>query len=206
MLGVGFALEGIVEVGALVFAEEEDVEACAEVGGDEEGAPALGLADVDVFVVAGPVEGLLVAAEDDVAKGHGGCAAGEEGGASEEEGDQAAVDLDDAADDAGFSAGEAGGQEKWEAQGGGGGSPGVGQEALWPAENWEGKGQGPIIIGISTAMVQKWWMDGRNVGADPSGGGCCGDRSGGTAAGVLRMGDSGHPCATWHPTGCPQAI
>jgi len=88
------------------------------------------LADVDAFVGAGEVEGELVAAEDDVAEGHGGCAAGEEGAILEKKGGQAAVDFKDAVDDACTAAGEEGGVEEEEAEEGGGGRPEVEEKTL----------------------------------------------------------------------------
>lgn len=74
----------VVEVG--ILAAEEGDEAGDGVGGEEEWAPGLALGDVDALVGAGAVEGGLVAAEDDVAEGHGRSAAGEERAVSEEEG------------------------------------------------------------------------------------------------------------------------
>lgn len=121
---VGLAFEGVVAVG--VFAAEEEVEAGEEVGGEEEGAPAFALADVDAFVGAGEVEGVAVLAEDDVAEGHGGGAAFEEGEVTEEEADEAAVDFEDAVDDLGAAAGEEGEGEEEEADEGRGEGPEVG--------------------------------------------------------------------------------
>jgi hypothetical protein len=116
----------IVQVG--VLAAQEGQRAGDAVRGEEERAPGLALADVDALVGAGVVEGGLVAAEDDVAEGHGGSAVGEEGAVFEEKGGEAAVDFEDAAVDAGAAAGEEGGMEEEEAEEGGGGGPEVEEE------------------------------------------------------------------------------
>jgi hypothetical protein len=57
------------------------------------------LADVDALVGAGEVEQARIAAEDDVAEGHGGGAAAEQGAVSEEQRDEPAVQLQDAVHD-----------------------------------------------------------------------------------------------------------
>jgi len=110
------------------LAAQEGEGAGDAVGGKEEWAPGFALADVDALVGAGEVERMLVAAEDDVAEGHGGCAAGEEGAILEKKGGQAAVDFQDAMDGAGAAAGEEGGVEEEEAEEGGGGGPNVEEE------------------------------------------------------------------------------
>src|SRR6266513_1120621 len=101
---VRFALEWVVHVGAAT-AEEGD-QGCDEVGGDEEGSPAFGLFDVDALVGASCVEEVTVAAEDNVAEGHGAGAAAEEGAVLEDPGNDAAVDFQDAVDALGAAAGE----------------------------------------------------------------------------------------------------
>ena|SRR5687768_13049143 len=123
---VGFAFEGVVAVG--VFAAEEHPQTREEVGGEEEGAPAFALADVDAFVGAGEVEGVAVLAEDDVAEGHGGGAAFQQGEVAEEEADEPTVDFEDAVDDLGAATGEEGEGEEEEADEGRGEGPEVGEE------------------------------------------------------------------------------
>ena len=123
-VAVGFAFEGVVAVG--VFSQKEEPETGEEVGGDEEGAPAFALANVDALVGAGPFEGVAVLAEDDVAEGHGGCAALEEGEVAEEDSDEAAVDFEDAIDELGAAAGEEGEGDEEEADEGRGEGPEIG--------------------------------------------------------------------------------
>jgi hypothetical protein len=74
---------------------------------------------MDAFVFAGLIEELAVAAEDDVAEGHGGGAAGKPAAddALEEEADKSAVDFEDAVDDLAATAGEKSGQQEEEPDG-----------------------------------------------------------------------------------------
>ena len=110
------------------MAAQEGQRACDAIRGKKKWAPGLALADVNALVGASEVERFLVAAEDDVAEGHGGGAAGEEGAILEKKGGEAAVDFKDAVDDAGTTAGEEGGMEEEEAEEGGGGGPKIEEE------------------------------------------------------------------------------
>lgn len=130
------AFEGVVAVGVLVA--EEGEEAGGEVGGEEEGAPAFVLADVDVLVVAREVEAGLVLGEDDVAEGHGGGAVGEGDAAAEEEGGEAAVQFEDAAGKLGLAAGEADEGKEDQAEEGVGGGPEVAEDAVHDRSRAEG--------------------------------------------------------------------
>jgi hypothetical protein len=70
----------------------------------------------------------LIAAEDDVAEGHGGCAVG--GAVLEKETGETAVNFQDAIDDAGAAAGEESGVEEKEAEEGGGGGPEIEEQTF----------------------------------------------------------------------------
>jgi len=91
---VRLALEYIVAVSLLALGTRDH--ARDQVRGDEKRTPAFALADVDAFVGAGPVEALLVAADDDMAEGHRGGAAAQGSASAEEEMDEPAVNFEDA--------------------------------------------------------------------------------------------------------------
>src|SRR5688500_1362880 len=112
IMGVGLALERVVLVRPP--AAEENDRGGDGVRGQEQRAPALGLADVDALVAAGELEELSRAAEDDVAERHGGGAALEECEVAEEERGGAAVEFEDAVAPLRAAAGEERGEEEQE--------------------------------------------------------------------------------------------
>jgi len=98
----GLPFEVVIAVG--VAATEEGEEAGEEVSGDEERAPAFALGDVDPLMATGDLQGLGIAAKDDMAKGHCSSTATKKGAVCEEQADGAAMDFEDAVDDPGAAA------------------------------------------------------------------------------------------------------
>jgi len=158
--GIGFFFEGVVAVGVLL-AQVRD-EAGGEVGGDEEGAPAVALADVDAFMFSGEVEGGGGAGEDDIAEGDGQGAAFEEGGVLEQPGDGAGVKFQDAGVElAARAEGKAGSAEAQAHEGGGEGPEAAGDDADHGGiiAGRDAGGEMPVSLRIATvlrSMAEGW--------------------------------------------------
>jgi hypothetical protein len=113
-----------------VFSARQGHRAGDAVGWEKKWAPDFALANVNALVRARAIQGSLIATENNVAEGHGGCAAGEKRALLEEKAGNAAVDFQDTIDDASAAAGEECGVKKGEPKEARWRGPQIKQEAL----------------------------------------------------------------------------